>query len=433
MIELRTYQSEIAAQGADTLREWGLLYLNMEVRTGKTLTGLHTADLFGADSVLFLTKKKAIKSIEEDYKLLQPGFSLYAINYEHIGSLHPENYDLVIIDEAQNFGAFPKPSARMKAARKLCKDKPIIFLSGTPSPESYSQLFHQLSISSMGPYEHYWHDKKWGETYAFYRWARAGYVQVKKKQVRNGMSIDDYSAADGNMIWKDIKKYFIMFTQEQAGFEAPVEEYFRYVDMEPSTYQAMREIENHHILTRYIDNPHLPHPQRIATVNSGADLINKLAQLSSGTLIFDENHRGIVLDESKAMYIRQEFRGKKIAIFYRYKAELELLKHFFPAWTDSPEEFNARPDLTFLGQVQSAREGVNLSTADALVMYNIDFSATSYFQARARIQSKDRKGAAPLYWIFARNGIEDKIYRAVSMKRNFTYSYYNRNRKKELV
>jgi hypothetical protein len=41
-------------------------------------------------------------------------------------------------------------------------------------------------------------------------------------------------------------------------------------------------------------------------------------------------------------------------------------------------------------QIVAGREGVNLSTADALVFYNIDFSATSYWQARARLQTKDR-------------------------------------------
>ena len=57
----------------------------MEVRTGKTLTSLNIANLYKAKNVLFLTKKKAIQSIQDDYKLLAPAYTITVINDE---SLH---------------------------------------------------------------------------------------------------------------------------------------------------------------------------------------------------------------------------------------------------------------------------------------------------------------------------------------------------------
>ena len=54
----------------------------MEVRTGKTLTSLTAANLMNVEDVLFITKKKAISSIEGDYELLAPNFELDVINYE---------------------------------------------------------------------------------------------------------------------------------------------------------------------------------------------------------------------------------------------------------------------------------------------------------------------------------------------------------------
>jgi hypothetical protein len=59
-------------------------------------------------------------------------------------------------------------------------------------------------------------------------------------------------------------------------------------------------------------------------------------------------------------------------------------------------------------------------------MYNIDFSATSYWQVRARMQFKDRTTAANVVWLFSDLGIEEKVYKAVSAKKNFTVSYYNK-------
>jgi len=391
-----------------------ILYLAMEVRCGKTLTALEIAKLNGYKSVLFLTKKKAIASIENDYKLLNPGYNIHVTNFEQATKLTPDDYDHIIVDEAQSFGAFPKASKRVLDVRKLCSGKPVIFLSGTPSPESYSQLYHQLSLSSFSPFKQYTN---------FYKWANH-FVNIKKKRIGGGQLINDYSDANGDLIWKSIKHLFIRFTQEEAGFVAPVDEIVLEVEMSTDAQRIYRDLEKHNLHTRAV-----PHSGREinATVNGGGDMINKLCQISSGTLLFDDQPNGVIIDWSKATFIVSYFIGKKIAIFYRYRAELELLKAFFPNWTDSPELFNSSSTLTFLGQIQSAREGVNLSTADALVMYNIDFSSTSYFQARARIQSKERQGSAPLYWIFSKHGIERKIYKAVMNKTNFTYSYYRQN------
>jgi hypothetical protein len=79
--------------------------------------------------------------------------------------------------------------------------------------------------------------------------------------------------------------------------------------------------------------------------------------------------------------------------------------------------------------VVSGREGTNLSTADALVMYNIDFSATSYWQARARMQTKDRIKASKLYWIFSEKGIEHFVYKAVVKKQNYTKKFFSKDMK----
>ena len=87
MFELRSYQKEIAEQGLTILSKYKIVYLAMEVRTGKTLTALKTADLYGAKKVLFLTKKKAVesKTILNDYEALQPLFEIVIANNE---SLH---------------------------------------------------------------------------------------------------------------------------------------------------------------------------------------------------------------------------------------------------------------------------------------------------------------------------------------------------------
>ena len=119
--------------------------------------------------------------------------------------------------------------------------------------------------------------------------------------------------------------------------------------------------------------------------------------------------------------------GSKIAIYYKFKAEFEALKITFPEFTESPEEFQRSSDKTFLGQFVSAREGIRLDTADAIVFYNIDFSYLSYAQAQNRIVSKERTKEAVLWWVFTIGGIEKKIYDVVCKKKDYTIYYFKRD------
>ena len=82
-VQWREYQSDIIGRATNILKTKNFVYLAMEVRTGKTLTSLGICDKMGAENVLFLTKKKAVQSISDDYDKLCPiGFTLFTINYE---------------------------------------------------------------------------------------------------------------------------------------------------------------------------------------------------------------------------------------------------------------------------------------------------------------------------------------------------------------
>jgi DNA replication protein DnaC len=73
----------------------------MQVRTGKTLTAMATAHKFGAKSVLFVTKKKAIIDIVNQFSGSGIEMGIYVTNYEQLANVH-ESFDLIIIDEAHS-------------------------------------------------------------------------------------------------------------------------------------------------------------------------------------------------------------------------------------------------------------------------------------------------------------------------------------------
>ena len=407
---LRDYQEEISDKAVKLLQTYKIAYLALQPRVGKTLTAIATCYKFGATKILFITKKKAISDIINQKDEYASELQIYVTNYEQLGNVH-DQFDIVIIDEAHSLGAFPKPSGRTIEMKRICVGKPIIYLSGTPTPESYSQIYHQFWVSSYSPFA--FHKN-------FYKWAN-DYVNIKKMMI-NGQSFNDYKKADEKMVMEGCKHLFITYTQEEAGFESFVNETIHYVDMRESTYKFAERLRIDKIMTNK--------DGEVVLADTAVKLMQKLHQIFSGSVIVDEPTRvAKAFDMTKAEYIKEKFAGQKIAIYYKFIAEEMAIRLTFGSdrITTDPNEFNQRNDLIFISQIQSGREGVNISSADALVFYNIDFSAVSYWQSRARIQTKDRVKDANIHWIFSKAGIEDKIYKAVMNKTDYTTNIFKKD------
>ena len=61
--------------------------------------------------------------------------------------------------------------------------------------------------------------------------------------------------------------------------------------------------------------------EHVILADTAVKLMSKTHQLYSGTVKFESGH-SMVLDTTKALYIREKFKGKKIAIFYKFTADL---------------------------------------------------------------------------------------------------------------
>jgi len=403
-MELRNYQIKLSNDATTILKQKKIVCLCMEVRTGKTLTALQTAENYGAKNVLFVTKLKAFSSIQWDYDQMYYKFKLTIINKE---SLHKVNdtFDLVIYDEFHGFSAYPKPSAYQKLARDKYAHLPMILLSGTPTPESHSQWFHSFQLSNNSPFKEYAN---------FYKWAK-DFVNVKTKHLGYAQ-VNDYSDADIRHIERRIKNYVLTFTQKEAGFTSTVNEMILEVEMLPITYQLIERLKKDLVITNSKGQTIL--------ADTGVKLQQKVHQLSSGTCKFEDG-TSKVIDYTKAEYIRDNFKDFKIGIFYKFKEEYNSLKEILgDKLTNDLEEFNTTDKWIAL-QIISGREGISLKEAKYLVYYNIDFSAVSYWQSRDRLTTMDRK-ENDIFWIFAKNGIESKIYKTVLAKKDYTLGIFSK-------
>lgn len=403
-MELRDYQIKLSNEATELLKIKKIVCLCMEVRTGKTLTALQTVQNYGAKNVLFVTKIKAFSSIQWDYDQMNYDFKLTIINKE---SLHKvdDTFDLVIYDEFHGFSAYPKASVYQKLAREKYSHLPMILLSGTPTPESHSQWYHSFQLSDNSPFKEYSN---------FYKWAK-DFVNVKTKHLGYA-KVNDYSDADIRHINRRIKYFVLTFTQAEAGFTSTVNEMVLFVDMKPITSTIIERLKRD-LVVKNKNN-------QIILADTGVKLMQKIHQLSSGTCKFEDGTSKI-LDYSKAEFIKCNFAETKIGIFYKFKEELNMLKEVLKdKLTTDLDEFN-NSDKWIALQFLSGREGLSLKQADYIVALNIDFSATTYFQFKDRMTTMERK-ENQIYWLFSKGGIEEKIYRTVLNKKDFTLNVFKK-------
>lgn len=409
--ELLDYQVLNAGKVAGLIEKYHIAYLAAEVRTRKTGTVLYAAQLLFKKKVLFVTKKNAISSIENDYRKygFDKHFDMTVINHESLKNISKlEPFDLVIGDENHAVSAYPKPALRWTVMREFCKGKDIILLTGTPNPESYSQLYHQFQLSDWSP---------WVEHINFYKWCRAGYVDVRKKYVFN-RELNDYSHGNKDKILKDVGHLMIRFSQEQAGFTKKVREVIEFVSMKESTYKLVSVLKRDKVYES---------ADKVILADTAVKMQSKLHQIFSGT-VKTEGGEYIIFDTSKIDYIKEKYAGKKIAIFYKFIAEGEMIRSQFEKTTQDPFEFNASgPEVVFYRQYQSGREGINLSAADYILFVNLDFSAISYLQSKERMMALDREKEAVAVYLFAMNGMEEFIWRRLQNKKNYTLAYFMRD------
>jgi hypothetical protein len=406
MYKLKEHQIEKSKELNEILVDYKIAYLAGEVRSGKTLTALEAARLYGASKVIVITKKKAIPSILSDYKNFGFDYEIVVINYESLHKLDNYDCDLVIYDESHSLSAFPKPSVRTKLCKKLFFNVPCILMTGTSAVESYSQYYHQFFVSAYSPFREYKN---------FYKWAK-DFVEVWERKLPTH-SIRVYDRANVAKIDEILKPYMVVMTQQDAGFEVKINEHYFTVETPPPIKGLVKRLLKDKVIkgsAGYIfgDTP--------------AKLQSKVHQLYNGHCIIEDVNgetSNVILDTYKVDFIRERFKHDKI--MYYYQNELKMIESVFgEAVTTDIDEFN-NTDKSFALQCNTT-EGINLSKADALVYLNLGFSGKNWIQSRDRMTVMGRKDNN-IYIICESDGITEKILESVTKKKNFNSRMFKQN------
>lgn len=387
------HQVDISSQALDILRKHMIVYLAMQERTGKTLTSILICEQTKGNNILVITKKKALVGWIDTLSKYTHNKTYECINYE---SLHKCTFkpDLVIIDEAHsNLGAYPKVGKTWKEVFKFTKGKPIIYLSATPSAQTYAQLYHQFKLSSWSP---------WIKYPSFYNWHKD--YGIENIIYLGGRQIKQYNEVKSEKVMKDVEHLFISYTRTELGFEHEPNDILHYIDLS----SELREYYNKLL------------KDRVATI-AGTEVIadtvmalrTKLHQIEGSTL--KQEDKNIFLYKiDKIDYILKTWGDSKdLVIFYQYQNELSLLKQTFKSAT--------------ILQGTSFAEGVDLSMYETCVVYSMDFSTAKYTQRRARQCNMKRDTPIDFHFLLVKGAISEQVYQTVAVNRtNFVDSYFNK-------
>ena len=389
------YQTKIAEQALDKLRLYGMVYLAMEERTGKTLTSLLVAENSKANNILVLTKKKALDGWFDTLTKWDHSKNFIVTNYHQANKLK-DKFDLVILDEAHSYlAAYPKLGKIWKdvAAITLKQELPIIYLSATPYAQGPQQLYHQFKLCIYSP---------WRKYKTFYQWFK-DYGIPSKVRTPYGLK-ETYSVVDERKVLADVSSLFIKYSRKDLGFEFEPTDKLHYVDLDEWTRQLYNKL---------LKDQYTTYDDYEIVCDNPIKLRTTLHQIEGGALKIDDKYIELP-NKEKINYILNTWGDtENLCIMYNYVGEgLKLQRYFKKAK---------------LLQATSYAEGVDLHHVDNLVIYSQDFSTARFTQRRARQCNINRKKPIVVHFLLVKKAISEQVYKVVSLnKQNFVDSLFQR-------
>lgn len=403
MIKPWPHQEEIASLALPILREHMLLYLAMEERTGKTLTAILICEQLNVLKVLVITKKKAIDGWNSTLAAFKHEKTYLVTNYHNAAKV-VGHFDIVILDEAHSYiSGYPKVSTIWTAVKKLCAQKPIIYLSATPNAQGPMLLYHQLALSSWSPWRRFKNFYEWYKYYA----VLDSKGETEKKWIA-GRMIETYAKMRNEEVLGTVKHLFITKTRKELGFEHEPEDEKHYVELSAPVKEAYNLLLKHKVLEFELCGK-----EYTLIADTSARLRFALHMLEGGTLKVDEQPL-LLSNLEKVDYIKAKWGdSQNVVIMYNYIAEgLKLAIQFKQAK---------------ILQATSYAEGVDLSGYEHLIIYSQDFSTARHTQRRARQANKERKTEIKVHYLLVKNAISEQVYKTVTVnKTNFVDSTFER-------
>ena len=396
----KAHQRRAGRKMVNRLLRYGIVILAGEVRSGKTQAFLYAAYLLGITNFLIITKKGAIAGI-----LSQAPDGTIVTNFHQVKNLTNKEYDLIIIDEFHRYisNAGKKRSPIWRDLLPLCYYTPIIFSSGTPTPETYASIYSPLALSCRSPFAHYKNYTAWHKDYGVPYNKVIGWDEYKRKPKK----AKGWDKGKDKKILNAIDHLVVSITQEEAGHKYIAKDKLHHIPLSHRQERIYDVLDSDKMYE-------LPNDYTILADTAGK-LLQKKHQISGGFVNvvddFDESKTKVHTFRNipKVQYILDNFDVENTIILAYYIPEQKYLSTIFP-------------HVASLGKNS---DGVDYSHFEHQLIYSFGFHAVTYEQVRARMMNFITRNSDVIVH-FLLSGIDTYVYEAVSNKKDFTASWYKK-------
>lgn len=430
-MELRPHQARAYTQVMATLDERGLAMLAGETRSGKTAVAISCCKAMGGPW-LFVTKKKAIPSIDADARSIwgREDHGGVIVNVESLGRVKRQKWALVVADESHHgLSGFPKEPKARRQMREAVGDAPVLVMSGTPAIEGTAKLYGQMTLGKRGP---------WVEWPTFYQWWHQDGHYVKKRSGGYGVAgaikntgsqgsawgpTPDYGAVDEARILREVEPYVVRMTRSEAGYR----------------------VQNAQIIPVVLDNARISalilklrsskciHDLDLVCDKGPAQVLQQAHILAGGHYSVDGEFKVLPSEfdpEYRARWIGEGMReGRSYVVLTHYVAErpfvasiLERMAHMVH---DSLDDLRESGEGVFVGALSSLAEGVDMSwLTGSQILYSLTWSGSKFSQVCDRQLNFHRSDPAKVAVPLLRGGVDADVLEAVMGKQNFNAGFY---------
>ena len=320
------------------------------------------------------------------------------------------NYDLIFrrkeLQKLSNFtlicdesGLLTNENAKRTKAIMQLNYENLILLSGTICGGKYEKLYSQLNMLGYNISR-----KAFYNMYVDYHYDDNEGFPV--------MIIDGYKNVE--RLKRKMRQYGCVFMKSDEVFDLPQQ---NFIDIKVNSSKDYRTFKKDKIVK--IDD----------TKIVGDTILNKM--LGERQLCGSYN-----ADKLEAFTDLLESTNDRLIVFYNFNGELEALKRISKEYTTHISEVNGtnrdltayeqfNDSVTFI-QYQAGAMGLNLQKANKIVYFSPPLSSELYEQSKKRIHRIGTTQPCFYYKLICRNSIEQKIYKTLDMRRDYTDKLFER-------
>lgn len=419
MLKLFEHQKQALLETSDKNRV--AYYLDMGL--GKTFVGSEKLDRLGNLVNLVICQKSKVDDWVEHFKTFYPDakvfdltnkkefdafFSSYGWDSDYL--IGVVNYDLVFRRPAfKNLGGFTlmldessliqnETAKRSKFIMKLHYEN-LILLSGTPTGGRYEKLWSQLNMLGYNITK-----KAFWNMYVDYH--------VDDKEGFPITIIDGYKNVE--RLKRKMRDFGCVFMKTEEVFDLPTQ---TFIDVKVNASREYRKFRKDSIVT--------------------FDGLEVVGDTTLTKMLYERMFCGHHnLEKISAFRELLESTEDRLIVFYNFTAELDTLKCVCQALERPYSVVNGSikdlcayekedDSVTFI-QYQAGAMGLNLQKANKIVYFTPPLSSELYEQSKKRIHRIGQQKPCFYYRLTCKNSIEEKIYRTLAMRKDYTDALFEK-------